>query len=123
LTYRLERGNLARTGRDVVDRDATVGLGGEAIVEQEAVRDLRHTLVASVPSSEIDVCRPVVAEVVGGATGRAGSLLGDVGRRHRDVEGVSSYDLMHVRGRRPSRLNERVEALDRNLRAAESEVV
>jgi hypothetical protein len=123
LTYRLDCGNLARAGRDVVDGDAAVGLRREPVVEQEAVRDLRHALVASVLSSEVDVGCPVIAEIVGGTAGGAGSLLGNVGRRHRDVEGVASYDLVHVRRRRPARLNERVEALDRDLRAAESEVV
>ena len=123
MAYRLERGNLTRTGRDVVDGDAAIRLCGEPVVEQEAVRDLRHTLVASVLSSEVDVCCPVIAEVVGGAAGGAGGLLGNVSRRHRDVEGVASYDLVHVGRWRPARLNERVEALDRDLRAAESEVV
>lgn len=123
VTYRLEGSNLTRAGGDVVDGDAAVGLRGEPVVEQETVRDLRDALVTSVRGSEVDVRRPVVAEVVGRATGRAGCLLGDVGRRHGDVEGVASYDLVHVRGWRPARLHERVEALNGDLRASETQVV
>ena len=123
MTHRLKGGDFALAGGDVVDGYAAVGLGREPVVEQEAVGNLRHALVAPVLGSEVHVCSPVVAEIVGGTTGRAGSNRRDVRLWHRRVEGVASHNLVHMRARHLVWLDKRVETLDGNLRAAESKVV
>jgi hypothetical protein len=123
VTYRLEGSHLALAGGDVIDGDASVSLRGEPVVEQEAVGNLGHTLVAPVLSSEVEIGCPVVAEIVGRATSRARRHLRDVGHRHRDVEGVAAHNLVHVGCGHPARFDERVESFDGNLGASEPKMI
>lgn len=56
---------------------------------------LRHTLVSSVAGLEVQVGRPVVAEILRESTCGARSLVSDVAG-HGHVERVAAYDLMDV---------------------------
>lgn len=51
---------------------------------------MRYALEGTVSRFEVHICGPVVGEVVSGATGCAGSQLGNVGAGHGGVEGVAS---------------------------------
>lgn len=59
---------------------------------------LRNTLVSTVACLEVEVCRPVVAEVLAELASSAGSSIGDITSGHRSIEGISSHDLVDVWG-------------------------
>jgi hypothetical protein len=145
---------LAFPGRNVVDGDATVGLCGEPVIEEESdgrvrpsvhdewffirndalvrvnanlvhapVWNLRYTLVGAITGLEVKVRRPIVGQIVGGTASSTGREVANVRRRHGRVEGVAPHNLVHVRGAELAWVDERVESLDGDLRASESEVV
>lgn len=74
--------------RDVVHGDALTAL-------QPEIHHLRDALVGPVGSAEVQVCGPVVAEVLGVVAGCAGGGDGGVvGQgRHGGVEGVAADNL------------------------------
>jgi len=121
--YRFKRRHRVGPRCDIVHGNTPLRLGCEAIVEQEAIRHLRNTLVAAVGSPKVDVGGPVVRKIIGRVAGGAGGDLGDVGHGHGDVEGISSHDLMHVWRRRLAGVDQRVQTLNGDLRTAEPEVV
>lgn len=114
----LESGDvgLAIVRGDVIHGDAAVGA-------ETDVRELRHPSVRAVARAEVHHRRPVVREVLGERAARAGRLRHEVVRvrAHRGLEGVPAYDLVHVGGHYDARVHEGVEALDRELRAAEAD--
>lgn len=73
MAHGLERSRLGAIIRsDVVDRDALLG------TIEEAVRDLRDSLVTAVPRLEVQVRSPVVGEVLAETARGARRELGDV---------------------------------------------
>lgn len=74
--------------RDVVHCDALAA-------GQSQVNHLRHALVGTVARAEVQVCGPVVAEVLGVVAGCAGGCCGGVKCEgcHGCVEGVAADDL------------------------------
>jgi hypothetical protein len=69
---------------------------------------------------EVQVGSPVVRKVLGHLAGCAGGPLTDV-TFHGGVEGVAADDVVDMGGRNSARLNDGVEALDRQGRAGEAE--
>ena len=87
------------------------------------VRNLSHAFKAPVSGLKVQVCRPVVRKVIGRAACRASRGLCNIGGRHGSVKGVAADDLVHVRRRQAAGLDERVQPLNSDLGAAETEVV
>lgn len=115
-THRPEGSHLTATivRRDVVDGHAT-------LTPEAEVDHLRHPLVASVLVAEVDVCGPVVGEVLTEGARRAGRLSRGVVLDwwHGCVECVSTHDLVQVTGLGHARVDERVETFDDELGALE----
>ena len=63
---------------------------------------------------------PIVGEVLGKRAGRAGGLISDV-TSHVRVQGVAAHELVDMTGRRPARLYQGIEPLDRKSGASEPE--
>ena len=120
---RRERSRLVLPG-DVVDQHAAVDAAGEGLVAKEGLearRELRHALVGAVAGAEVEVRGPVVGEVVAVAACCAGRVVGNVGQRHRLVESVATDDLVLVRGWDGAGVDQRIDAVDDELVAAEPE--
>ena len=102
-------------GGDVIHGDA-------AVAPQPLFLVLGHALEAAVAGAEEEHGGPVVGEVLAEGAARARRLGREVvrGRVHGRVEGVAADDLVQMRrGDRP-RVDEGVDAVDHQLRAAES---
>lgn len=54
----LEGGDSAFLGRNVIHRHTTIRLGGEFVVEEEAIWNLWNALKSSIASSKIDIGSP-----------------------------------------------------------------
>jgi hypothetical protein len=89
---------------------------------EKSVAFLRHSLVCAVPSLEEYRCRPVVGEVICGLAGRACGELGWIHDLWTHVwhKRVAANDLVQVCRRRVPRFHQRVETVDDELRASES---
>lgn len=75
---------------------------------------LRHTLVGSVARLEVQVGRPVVAEIFRESTRGAGSLGPDVAG-HGHVERVAAYDLVDVGRGDQARVHEGIDPVNDDL--------
>ncbi len=81
---------------------------------------LRHAPECPVAGTEVQDRRPVVGEVLHvGTTGAAGGSDQIVTRTHRGIERVATHDLVQMRRGQKARVDQRVEALKDELRAAE----
>ena len=89
-------------------------------IRQRRVLHDGHPLVRAVGVLEEHHSRPVVGEVFREGARRARRLLRDV-PFHGRVEGIAAYDLVQVRRRDAAWLDERVETLDGDGRAAEAQ--
>lgn len=107
---------LAVVRRDVIDCDA-------AVATEPYVGELGDALVGTVASTEVQDGGPVVGEVLGERAAGAGRVLDKVvcGRVHVGRERVAAHDLVHMRRADNAWVDERVEALDDELRAAEAD--
>ena len=98
-------------------------VNGHASLDAETqVGNLRHSLEAAVLGTEVYVSCPVVREILrvraAGACriGRGVVLAGP----HRDVERVSTDDLVHVLRRQLARVDQGINAVDGQLGATEA---
>ena len=72
------------------------------------IRSLRNPLVGSIAGLEVQVCSPVVGEIVSRPTCGTRSELRDVRRGHRRIEGIAADNLVHMGGRSLARIDEPV---------------
>lgn len=81
------------------------------------------SLVCSVAGFEVHNGGPVVGKILGESAGCASGSLADIfGRVHGRVEAVTTDDLVEMRRGDDTRLDERVETLNAQGRASETEV-
>ncbi len=120
-THRLEGGDLAGLGRHVVDEGAALGLGAEAVAELVGRAALGHALEGAIACLEVQVGGPVVGEVLGELARGASGAVRNVARGHGGVEGVTAHDLMDVARRDATRVDKRVQAIDDDLGATETQ--
>lgn len=118
---RFKSRNLPFSRGYIINHEPALRLGRELILKKFAVGNLRHALIRPVTRAEVHVGGPVVGEVVAVGTSGAACELGDVLRGHGYVEGVSSDDLVEVRGGELPGVYEGVDAVDDDLGAAEAE--
>lgn len=113
ITHRLERSNVTKTiiRPNIINRNPP-------ILRQASILKLLHPLKTSIRSLIIQRCCPIIAESATRAS-RLGRKIVCYGF-HGSVEGVSAYDLVHVRGADEAGVDEGVEALDYELGAGET---
>ena len=120
-TYRLERRDLLLAVRvkvllRVVDGHAAV----DAVGQGGVLHDLDALVRAVLGALEEHDGRPVVGEVLGEGARGAAAALADIAL-HGGVEGVAAHDLVEMGRRDGAGLDQRVQTLDRQRRAAEAE--
>ena len=91
------------------------------MIDAIPVWNLRNPLVTAIASLKVEVGSPVVGEIFRVAARGAGGELTDVGVGDSDVESVASDDLVQVRRWELSWVDERVDSIDDQLRAAETQ--
>lgn len=106
-----------RIGRwDIVHRDAAIG-------PETLAHELGHALVGPIAGPEVQDRGPVVGEIfrerAAGARGVRGEIVGR--RVHGSVEGIPSDDLVQMRRRYGAGVDQRVYAVNDELRAAETQ--
>jgi hypothetical protein len=87
------------------------------------IRHLRYPPKRPVPCLEVQIRRPVIAQIIRWATGRTRRQFRDIRGGHRCVEGVAAYYLVDVRRWDHPWVYEGVETLDGYLGTAEAEVI
>ena len=117
-TYGLEGRDLVRSpvASDVVHGHASLDLSETKIGKDGNV------LEGSIAGTEVEVGSPVVREILGERASRAGRVSGwvEAGGVHGSVERVTADDLVHMRSREGTGVDERVDAVQRELRASEA---
>jgi len=96
-------------------------LSGELVTEEQPVGHLRNTLVAVIAGLEVEVGSPIVREILSVAAGGASGEVANIRIGHRDIEGVSSNDLVHMARWELAWIDKRVDAVNNDLRAAKSQ--
>ena len=118
-TYRLEGSDLTFAAGDVVYHEAALCTSCVLVLEELSVRDLRYSFVRSISGLEVEVGRPVVGKILGVATCGARRLLGDICHLHCSVEGITTDNLMQMRRGSLAGIDERIDTINGELRAAE----
>lgn len=143
--YRLEGGDLAWVGRDIVDENTALDLGAELIVELESTRAsvtlstpypalthspqtgyLRSTtlwnpFITPIARLKIQIRRPIIREIIRKLTSRAARVGRDIVCGHGDVERVTPHNLVDVWRGHLAGVDEGVDPVDDDLGAAEPE--
>lgn len=88
---------------------------------QVPVRDLRNASITPVASLEVQVGSPIIREVVCEIACGARCKTANISARNCKIKGVASNDLMHMSGRKLVRIDERIDAVNDDLRASKSQ--